>query len=418
MKRLVAIFVLAVLVGCVQVAVAAISKGLELPSKERVAEYLYTHASGGPWQSGPDFSWSHSPGLVRFAVPPTVRLAEGMSKRERAISMQAIALINRALPYNQHLRLGPDAPAGVAWDWERGLPDIPDGQIFIEFINGNPRGGRPGSEALSHQAIIRKYDTLQGRWEKKHLRASAVEMNSVFFRGRPDWQAVSVLVHELIHGLGFAGHPGKDFADSIMENAWFRLDGSLPDIDIDALQVLYTKLSEDTEPEDISAQSLGAWNDESTDITGVLGPVSFGVRHANNVSVPFASGPEPSKPLAESGLSKTRVVTWRGELLGLTPKLRTVAGTATVSVALFTMCGTAKFTNLRSFPVLSAPTRRGGVRWGDGTLDYDIRVGSNYLYSTGGDAGAVSGSFYGRNHGYVGGTVERSDLTAAFGARR
>lgn len=418
MKRLVAIFVLAVLVSSVPAAFPGISRGSELPRAERVAEYLYTHASGGPWQSGPNYSFTHPPGLVRFAVPPTVRLAEGMSKRERAISMQAIALINRALPYEHHVLLGPDAPAGVAWDWKGGLPDIPDGQIFIEFVKGNPNSDRLGSSGVSHQATIRKYDALQGRWEKKHLRASAVEMSSVVFRGKPDWQAVSVLVHELLHGLGFAGHPGKNFADSIMEDAWFRLDGSLPDIDMAALQVLYTKLAEDTEPEDISVQSLGAWDDESTDITGVLGPVSFGVRHANNVSVPFASGSEPSKPLAESGLSKTRVVTWRGELLGLTPKLRTVTGTATVSVALLTMCGTAKFTNLRSFPVLSESTRRGGVRWGDGTLEYDIRVGSNYLYSTGGDAGAVSGSFYGDNHSYVGGTVERSDLTAAFGARR
>lgn len=166
MKRLVAIFVLAVLVGSVPAVFPGISRGSDLPSAERVAEYLYTHASGGPWQSGPNYSWSHPPGLVRFAVPPIVRLAEGMSKRERSISMQAIALVNRALPYNQHLRLGPVAPAGVAWDWKGGLPDIPDGQIFIEFIDGNPRGGRPGSQALGHQATILEYDAQQGRWEK------------------------------------------------------------------------------------------------------------------------------------------------------------------------------------------------------------------------------------------------------------
>ena len=130
----------------------------DVPTAERVVEYLQTHASGGPWQSGPDFSWSHDPGLVRFATPPTVRLAAEISERERAISMHAIALVNRALPYDQHLRLGPDAPVGVAWDSERGLPDIPDGQIFIEFVDGYPRGGRPGSEALGHQATITEYD--------------------------------------------------------------------------------------------------------------------------------------------------------------------------------------------------------------------------------------------------------------------
>ena len=385
-------------------------------SAVRVVEFLLSSASGGPWQSGPDFSYRGNPGLVRFSTPPTVRFATGISERERAISTYAIALVNRALPYDQHLQLGQDAPAGVAWNSEDGLPDIPDGQIFIEFIDGYPRGGRPGSEALARSDTIPEYDAQQERWENKRRRAGAVEMSSVFFRGRPDWQAVSVLVHELLHVLGFAGHPGQDFADSIMENAWFRLDGSLPDIDVAALQALFLRLQEDTEPEELSIQSLGTWDDESTDITGVLGPVSFGVRHANEVSVPFTAGPEPSRPLAESGLSGT--VTWHGQLFGLTPELQTVAGDAAVGVNLATMYGTAKFANLRSFPVLSVPTVEGGTMWGDGTLDYDIRVGSNYLYSTGGDAGVVSGSFYGGNHGYVGGTVERSDLTAAFGGKR
>ena len=82
------------------------------------------------------------------------------------------------------------------------------------------------------------------------------------------------------------------------------------------------------------------------------------------------------------------------------------------------MDGTASFTNLKLFSALVVPTPEEGIMWGDGTLDYDIRVGSNYLYSTGGDAGVVSGSFYGDDHGYIGGTVERSDLTAAFGGKR
>ena len=395
---------------------AAMLGNSNLASAERVVEYLRSPASGGPWQSGPDFSYSGNPGVVRFAAPPTVRFATGISERERAISTYAVALINRALPYDQHLRLGTDAPAGVSWDFEGGLPDIPDGQIFIEFIDGYPRGGRPGSEALAHSATISEYDAQQERWEKKRRRAGAVEMSSPFFRGRPDWQAVSLLVHELLHVLGFAGHPGQDFADSIMENAWFRLDGSLPDIDIATLQALLLRLQEETEPEDLSIQSLGAWDEESTDITGVLGPVSFGVRHANDVSVPFTAGPEPSTPLAEGGLSGT--VTWHGKLLGLTPELRTVAGDSAIGVDLNTMNGTASFTNLKLFSALVVPTPEGGTMWGDGTLEYDIRVGSNYLHSTGGDAGVVSGSFYGDDYGYVGGTVERSDLTAAFGGKR
>ena len=387
----------------------AILGSSHLPSAERVVEYLRTHASGGPWE-GCCGTFSDDPGLVRFTAPPTIRLATGISERERAMATYAIALINRALPYEQHLQLGPDAPANVEWPEEGGLPGIPDGEIFVEFRN------LLRSSGVARLDLVKEYDTQQERWEKKHLRASAVRIDPDDFQDRPDWQFVSVLVHELGHALGFAGHPGQDFADSNMENAWFRLDGSLPDIDMAALQVLLLRLEEDTEPEDLSIQGLGAWDDESTDITGVLGPVFFGVRHANDVSVPFTAGPEPSTSLVESGLSG--IVTWRGKLLGLSPELRTVAGDAAVGVDLATMNGTASFTNLKLFSALVVPTPEEGNMWGDGTLDYDIRVGSNYLYSTGGDAGVVSGSFYGENHGYVGGTVERSDLTAAFGGKR
>ena len=84
-----------------------------LSNLERVAEFLRRSASGGPWQAGPDHSWSGDPGLARFATPPTVRLATGMDERERTLSIYAIALINRALPYDQHILLGADAPAGV-----------------------------------------------------------------------------------------------------------------------------------------------------------------------------------------------------------------------------------------------------------------------------------------------------------------
>ena len=95
------------------------------PSAARVADYLRVHASGGPWQSGPNYTWTHDPGLVRFEEPPTVRIATGASDRERAITHYAVALINRALPYESHLTIGPDAPAGVSGQWRQGLPSIP-----------------------------------------------------------------------------------------------------------------------------------------------------------------------------------------------------------------------------------------------------------------------------------------------------
>ena len=388
-------------------------------SASRVIEYLAVHASGGPWRSGPNFSWSHDPGLVRFGSPPIVRVADGASERERAITAYAVALINRALPHDRHLIIGADAPAGVAGQWEQRLPNIPDGHVFVEFVDAPPQGGRPGTEALAHQDVETEYDALQGRWEKKRLRASSVELNREFFRGRPDHQAVSVLVHEMLHSLGLQGHvDAPAFQDSNMYNAWFRLDGSLPAIDAAGLQALYTRLGEETEPEDLSASSLGAWSRQTIHLNGELDDIAFGVRHANGVSMPWTSGSEPPSALRDSNkLSGT--ATWRGGLLGFTPALETVGGNAEIGIDLDTMDGRADFTELQSWPAGTAPGALGtGSRWNAGRLGYAIAVGGNYLRSTGGDVGIVNGQFYGAGHEGVAGSLERHDLTAAFGAAR
>ena len=398
---------------------SSVQRSSDGQSAARVAEYLGVHASGGPWKSGPDYTWTHDPGLVRFNSPPMVRIATGATDRERAITHYAVALINRALPYSHHLTIGPDAPAGVAGQWEQGLPSIPDGQMFVEFLDGNPQGGRPGSEALAHQDVKTEYDSRQGRWEKKRLRASAVEMSAEIFRSRADHVAVSVLVHEMLHSLGLQGHvPGERFSDSNMHNAWFRLDGSLPAIDAAGVQVLYTRLGAETEPEELSVSSLGAWSRETVHLTGELDGLAFGVRHSNGVSMPWTTGAEPSLALADNPqLSDTAI--WTGGLLGFTPALAPVGGNAALSVNLDMMSGRAEFTELQSWSTGSAPGAVGtGEIWNIGRLSYEITVGANYLRSTGGDAGTLNGQFYGPGHEGVAGSIERDDLTAAFGAMR
>ncbi len=74
------------------------------------------------------------------------------------------------------------------------------------------------------------------------------------------------------------------------------------------------------------------------------------------------------------------MVNWSGCLLGLTPAVRTVGSAADLSVTLDTLAG---------------------------QLDF-----------TGGDDGIVTGAFFGASHEGAGGTLLRSDLTAAFGAVR
>ena len=378
---------------------------------ERVVNYLKVHASGGPWQSGPDYTWSNSPGLVRFDAPPTVSLAQGADNREKAIFRYAVSLLNRALPYDQHLVIDSTEKFYDIENLENFgdlLNAIPDGEIVVSFVSKPPRGGRPNSEALGHQDI---------ESDKKRVRAAAVEMDAAFFRTRPDYQAVSVMIHELLHGLGFQGHvPGDNFPDSNMYDAWFRLDGSLPAIDAAALQVLYTRLGERLEEDDLSPHSLGNWSRETVHLSGKIDQIGFGVSHNNGILMPWTRGTEPDSALVNNP-NIQGTASWTGGLLGYTPELQPVGGNAEISIDLNTMNGSANFTELQMWSAGTKPGKLGtGRAWSTGKLVYDITVGGNYFYSTSGADGTVNGQFYGSNHEGVAGSLERRDLTAAFGA--
>ena len=370
----------------------------DLPSAARIYDYLSIHGSGEAFEGFGEGPYKVLSGLRRFASPPTVRLRAGMSGRETASAHHAVALINRALPYDLHLRIGPDFPDDYPRVPGTYFRDAPAGELFIEFTEAlRNTDGAPG---FAHSDV--------GTSTPIPTSAQA-GLNAEEFRNRPGYQSVSVLVHELLHILGLGAHvPGDTYPDSNMFDAWFRLDGSLPAIDAAGLQVLYTRLGAYTPREDLSPTMLGAWEDESMDLIGEIGPVTFGVRHANDITVPFTSGREPGSDLADNArLNGT--ATWNGAIAGFTPALGNVQGDAEISVSLGTMNGRADFTALE---------HEDGSTWGDGGLGYTITVGGNYFRSTGGDAGTVNGQFYGTDHEGVGGSVERADLSAAFGARR
>lgn len=59
-----------------------------------------------------------------------------------------------------------------------------------------------------------------------------------------------------------------------------------------------------------------------------------------------------------------------------------------------------------------------GRTWNDGDLRYSVIVRGNAFTQTGGDAGEVTGVFFGSNHEGMGGVVERSDMSAGFGGTR
>ena len=239
-------------------------------SSADLVEYLGIHASGGPWTSGLEYEWQHDPGLVRFEEPPTVHLVQDMTDRERAITQYAVALINRALPHEWHLEIGAAVPVLVE------ETAVPDGQIHIGFPTEAPDyfNGRPESEAASGQSVYQEYDEQQQRWEKVGLRAANVWMNRTHFDARGDDEAtLSVLVHELMHALGLQGHvESSQFTESnsYQYGAWKPVTGGLVESDANAIYALYTRLGVATEPEGLSAQSLGPWDQETTVLMGPI----------------------------------------------------------------------------------------------------------------------------------------------------
>ena len=179
------------------------------------------------------------------------------------------------------------------------------------------------------------------------------------------------------------------------------------------MQTLYGRLRHGDE-----AATFGSWNSSTLHVHGNGPHVGFGVALTNGYVEPWAYGYAPSTDLANNrNLSDS--ATWEGALLGLTPSAEAVAGDAEIGVNLGTLAGRADFTSLETWAAEAAPGEAGtGTTWLDGDLGYLIAVAGNTFRETGGDAGRLTGIFTGASHEGVAGTLERSDLTAAFGASR
>ena len=213
---------------------------------------------------------------------------------------------------------------------------------------------------------------------------------------------LELLVHEILHAMGMTGHI-EEFVSAI--NAHGLKD--LQPIDRDGLTALYLLHTGDV-PED-----LGAWSDTSMNIGGSFDDVSFGVRSNNGVFTPWIDGPAPQGDITHL----TGIATWNGKLVGFTPAVEAVVGNASLGIDLETLTGHLDFSELESWPTAQTPEGT-GTQWGTGGLAYDVRVNGNSFSQTGGDAGMVDGSFFGARHEAMAGTVEREDLSAAFGGRR
>ena len=391
--------------GTVAVSYGRIKDGV---GRDRVIAFLKENAvASQEWVPG------LLPGLTIRSEPLTVRMFEGTTEKQAGYVIDAIRIINAALPREWKLTLSDERTPEVA------VADIPAGEVHVGF-NLVPDSGR-------FNLTIRDGAFTGGRLLIRSDLPPYGAQSAVATATEHDYHQTNVglLVHEIMHAMGFLAHPDMVSATSYDRDltGWAGLPAHvLYPLDREALLAAFTRLGPgDHRPEDI-AQGLGPWSDTSIHVRGVLGlrggggDMAFGAAHRNGFAQPWAYGPAPRTDLSDSARIAGSA-SWEGRLLGLTPQAETVAGTAGLAVRLDSLTGSIEFTGLEQWS--GAPGAIGsGTMWGDGDLGYAISVQGNVFVQTGGDEGQVTGAFFGAAHEGMGGTLERDDLAAGFAGTR
>ena len=357
--------------------------------------------------------------LLRFGIdPPTVRLADGTPPALIDETIRVVQAINAALPIDWQLEVNRDpTPAGTVTpsegeilvvfareeDWpQEAAPPIDENIGLAEPLFTIAPTGDPNAPF--------RIEIGGGRVFVDHTRTEGLER-------------LGVIAHELIHLLGRSHVDPVRFPRTIMLGGGSEELSAhiLHPLDREALLAVYDRLEPGTTPSDIEGE-LGDWSDTSLHVQGAIdiedGEISFGAARRNGLSQPWATGPSPHATL-EDNTALSDNVSWFGRLIGLTPDAEAVAGTADLSVDLATLTGTVEFAGLEQWAANAAPGALGtGATWDDGDLRYDIEVRGNTFVQTAGDAGTVTGAFFGPAHEGMGGVLEHDKLSAGFGGKR
>ncbi len=386
-----------------------------------VVAYLQADAAAlvGPEAEGGQLDLVPGGLVLRFAaMPPTVRTADGTPKRLLAETVRVVQAINAALPRAWQLRFSP-SPAPVA------APVPADGEIVITFAREEDWPAELAAPGERHTGLAVPRYVLVATGDPElpwsiEITAGAIWIDPEQTTGR---ERFGVIAHELIHLLG-RNHVDPDRFPGTLMVGGGREEPSghvLHAIDREALLAVYDRFAAAVSPDRI-AEELGPWSDSSLHVSGAFdvagGEIAFGAALRNGLSQPWAVGPAPNANLADNVLPAAGA-RWSGRLLGLTPQGEPVAGAADLAVTLPAMTGEAHFTELEHWPADAAPDTPGsGVAWRDGHLRYEIVVRGNTFVQAGGDAGRVTGAFFGPAHEGMGGVLVRDDLSAGFGGRR
>ncbi len=340
-------------------------------TRSQLQEYIDFH-DYGPWPTYQGTIRSGVRGYQPFVSVPIVRRVDSTANpaRDNHLLDYVVGVFNRHLPHSAHLRVGPYTALA-----SRGA-DIVGPTIIVSFGEGNEWWSAPSANpdvsGVASNTIQGDHTTEARIWIRDH--SSTREL-------------VAVLKHEMVHALGLRGHVCNDFGLCPLDTShlppsiltiYTKYVSGLPTGDAYTVRHMY------------SPESFGEWGDASG-ISAHIDGVRFGFVSHTGFVTPFVTG-EVAGANVGSGV-------WYGELVGAQPDGTLIHGDAAVRINLDAMSGSIGFTQMT---------------WDRGDLEYDIDIVSNYFVS---ENKEVVGAFYSRGS-VAAGTVDRTDLTAAFGAKR
>lgn len=331
--------------------------------------------------------------FVRWGSWPRIVQPKNRTDLESITVRRAIMVLNRSLPEDKRFR--------IDWEWVSELA------TFERLNKENVHAHAEQLFSSGHiHAEIYGYESgdFAGFGGTDGAIGYAVLDESDFDLSKP-WSlrsAVDSMVHELLHALGFMGHP-HPVHTSILSYRHHRegeLD-SLPLVDVAVLYDMY---------------GWGQWSETMKRVVDTVDGVQFGVHNLNDgtVLIPWvdAGYMVASPPDARLGWAS-----YKGKLSGYVASGFPAHGDTTLRVNFDTGSGSAQFDKIQ------AQDGDTWNMWNRLGFRYDLNLYAHYFDSRTDPRDRdgipdVVGAFYGFDGEVAAGTLQRPEITAAFGAER
>ena len=345
----------------------------------------------------------------RFDGAPIVKISGYATDEQKQKVQNAIQVVNQVLPDGHKMIFSSE----IAPRARLAYTTVPEGEIHVGFDD-------PKYHAkLRETSTYVRYHLSNGSYGGAHIWTSSG----------------NGFIPAFLRALGLRGSVSS--VPSIFNPATHRGNVSIPKpytslttLDKQALKALYSHFDNGD-----NMLSDGPWNSSDFDFEarltwgcfgqycgGAVDDLHFGVTYGNGSGRPWVNGPTPNTDVSRNSSlvpdPSLGEVRYEGGIVGVDSEQNLVFGDTIFDLDLDTLKAVVLFHNLRVRNVHNTNDFNidRGRPWKRRHIGgYRVQITGNSFENT---SKGIVGSFFGPSHEYVGGTLQRSDLTAAFGAKR